>query len=113
MIRMIAGTFGFKNPVTGKVEAKNAGSEPFEIPADAEGRTEAELVELGVAEYVEYTKTVAPVQLPEKEEEVKAETAEASRTPAKDKKKAKKAQDEVRPDEDSGEEPDLSVEMPT
>lgn len=47
MIRIINGTYGYRNPETGAVEAKTAKSKPFSIDADRE----RELVAAGVAEY--------------------------------------------------------------
>lgn len=48
MIRIINGTYGYRNPQTGVVEAKTAKSKPFTLPEDRED----ELVAAGVAEYV-------------------------------------------------------------
>lgn len=48
MIKIINGTYGFRNPRTGIIEAKTAKSEPFSLVAERE----AELVSAGVAEYV-------------------------------------------------------------
>lgn len=48
MIRIINGTYGYRNPATNQVEAKTAKSKPFSIDADRE----RELVKAGVAEYV-------------------------------------------------------------
>lgn len=48
MIRIINGTYGYRNPITNQVEAKTAKSKPFSIDADRE----RELVKAGVAEYV-------------------------------------------------------------
>ena len=47
MIRIINGTYGYRNPETGMVEAKTAKSKPFSTDADREH----ELVAAGVAEY--------------------------------------------------------------
>ncbi|MGP1348510.1 MAG: Rho termination factor N-terminal domain-containing protein [Stomatobaculum sp.] len=48
MIRIINGTYGYRNPQTGVVEAKNIKSKPFTLSPDRED----ELVAAGVAEYV-------------------------------------------------------------
>lgn len=48
MIRIVNGTYGYRNPQTGVVEAKTAKSKPFTLPEDRED----ELVAAGVAEYV-------------------------------------------------------------
>lgn len=48
MIRIINGTYGYRNPVTNQVEAKTAKSEPFSIDTDRERA----LVDAGVAEYI-------------------------------------------------------------
>lgn len=48
MIRIINGTYGYRNPQTGVVEAKTVKSKPFTLPEDRED----ELVAAGVAEYV-------------------------------------------------------------
>lgn len=60
MIRIINGTYGYRDPETGFIEAKTSKSEPFELT----GEREKQLVEAGVAEYVE----CAPVH---SEEEIK------------------------------------------
>lgn len=85
MIKIIAGVFGYRNPNTGLLEAKDVNSEPFEIVPVKGGRTEQDLVNLGVAEFVAPKEKVAPVQQPK---------------PAKSDKKAKKAQDEVKANEE-------------
>lgn len=48
MIRIINGTYGYRNPITNQVEAKTAKSKPFSIDADRE----RDLVNARVAEYV-------------------------------------------------------------
>lgn len=48
MIKIINGTYGYRNPNTGIVEAKTVKSLPFALPEERE----AELVASGVAEYV-------------------------------------------------------------
>lgn len=60
MIRIINGTYGYRNPETGIIEAKNSKSEPFGLASERE----KQLVEAGVAEYTE----CAPVH---SEEEIK------------------------------------------
>lgn len=48
MIKIIKGTYGYRNPSNGLVEAKNTKSKPFSLSPERED----ELVALGVAEYV-------------------------------------------------------------
>lgn len=48
MIKIIKGTYGYRNPSNGLVEAKNTKSKPFSLSSERED----ELVALGVAEYV-------------------------------------------------------------
>ena len=48
MIKIVNGTYGYRNPVTGMIEAKNSKSKPFNLSPDRE----EELVSAGVAEYV-------------------------------------------------------------
>ncbi len=48
MIKIIKGTYGYRNPINGLVEAKNTKSNPFSLSPERED----ELVALGVAEYV-------------------------------------------------------------
>lgn len=48
MIKIIKGTYGYRNPNSGLVEAKNTKSKPFSLSPERED----ELVALGVAEYV-------------------------------------------------------------
>lgn len=98
MIKIIAGTFGYRNPDTGLIEAKTPESKPFSIPNTPGMRTEADLVALGVAEYVDDKPNV-------KDEEVKV-----SNKPNGKNNKAKKAQDEV--SFDDKEEPLLSAAEP-
>lgn len=50
MIKIINGTYGFRNPKTGRVEARNSKSEPFDLNNP---KREEELVSQGVAEYVD------------------------------------------------------------
>lgn len=49
MIRIVNGTYGYRNPETNQIEAKTAKSKPFSLP----GEREKELVFEGVAEYVD------------------------------------------------------------
>ncbi len=49
MIKIINGTYGYKNPTTGIVEAKNVKSAPFSLTPERE----KELVESGIAEYAD------------------------------------------------------------
>ena len=48
MIKIINGTYGYRNPHSGLVEAKTVKSKPFSLSPDRED----ELVDAGVAEYV-------------------------------------------------------------
>lgn len=48
MIKIINGTYGYKNPKTNRLEAKTSKSEPFELDA----KREQELIDAGVAERV-------------------------------------------------------------
>lgn len=52
MIKMIAGTYGYR--VNGRIEAKNSKSAPFKLDPKEEKR----LVDAGVAVYVEETKKI-------------------------------------------------------